>query len=96
MGAEQSIERQKLDVFAKFLPGETPQDSSILRHPDTPDSFIVTLGDGIDTMDKSMNRVFSSYSSQPMLGTRKENQFVWKTYKEVEELSRAFGSGLFT
>lgn len=92
MGAEQSIEPQK--SFAKFLPGETAEDSSILRHPETPHSFILTLGEGLDTMDKSMNHFFSCHSSLPMLGTRKENQFIWKTYKEVEELCRSFGSGL--
>ena len=93
MGASQScnVGKRKLTVM---LPGENPEDSAILRHPDTLVNFIEAHGPGLDTMDKCMLHYFSEHAKSPMLGTLKGNEYVWKSYEEIRKLCVEFGSGL--
>ena len=50
-----------------------------------------------DTVYKAFKHSFSRHKDYACIGTRTEDgdgPYVWKTYKEVKELSTAFGSGL--
>jgi long-chain acyl-CoA synthetase len=87
MGAEASNFQYTVEVPGSAKPGQT----GIFLHPQAKPYLTTGLKSGAKTVYEIFENSVKLYPDLPFLGTRCESIYVWKTYKQVFELSCQLG-----
>ena len=87
MGAEASNFQYTFEVPGSAKPGQT----GIFLHPQAKPYLTTGLKSGASTVYEIFENSAKLYHDLPFLGTRYESTYVWKTYKQVFELSHQLG-----
>ena len=87
MGAEASNFQYTIEVPGSAKPGQT----GIFLHPQAKPYLTTGLKSGASTVYEIFENSVKLYPDQPFLGTRNENTYVWKTYKQVFDLCNQLG-----
>lgn len=97
MGVSQS----KQHDYGVWIGAEKDGETRVLRHPDVGDKELpTTLDNGADNVHSCFQLAVKAHGNRPFLGTRKAiskdqlGDYEWKSYSEVEQLSRQFACGL--
>lgn len=80
--------------YAELVGPETVGQTKALRNIKYLNSLLTGPGDNVHTIFDSISAGFNKYPENKHLGTYIDGQYVWKTYREISDLAKNFGSGL--
>ena len=86
---------RKEHIYSLEIPGTSTQGSSgIFVSPRARPYLAGWLPTRASTLYQSFKASVESFPDRPFLGTRKDSQYTWRTYQEVEDMASKFGYGL--
>lgn len=94
MGGCSSYDTASRIEYSVYVGNERKGETRVFRNPKFRDGLLTTPSGEMSTLFDLVQKSFSLHARNPMLGTKTQYGYVWKTYQDVKDLATSFGSGL--